>query len=65
MDYEEIKIPENQEFLGDMVYAETESGTVILSLGDRFNPTDTIVLIPEVIQSLIEYSVRHGIIDKQ
>lgn len=48
-----------------MVYAETESGTVILSLGDRFNPTDTIVLIPEVIQSLIEYSVRHGIIDKQ
>lgn len=49
----------NKEYIGDSVYAQTDKyGCILLTTENGSGPTNTIVLEPEVIVSLLDYIKR-------
>lgn len=44
--------PQNEEYLGDGVYAVFDGWLISLLANDRNNPTDTVHLEPEVLNNL-------------
>ena len=51
-----------KQYIGDSVYAEFNGYEIILTTenGLPFDPSNRIVLEPEVLDSLLKYAARHG-----
>ncbi len=49
----------DKEYIGDGVYAKDDGYHIILTTEDGYTATNTIILEPEVIESLISYLIRH------
>ena len=50
------------EYIGDGIYASFDGYQIILKANSTENPTDTIALEPEVLNALIEYARRIGML---
>lgn len=57
-------IYEKQDYIGDGVYVEYDCGGIMLKANDHLDPTDTIYLEPEVLEALIRFAKRMGMVIK-
>lgn len=48
----------NKEYLGDSVYAEHDDNVLVLTTENGYEPSNTIILEPEVYKALINYIER-------
>jgi len=54
-------IYKNQDYIGDGVYVEYDGEGIMLKANDHLDPTDTIYLEPNVLEALIRFAKRMGI----